>query len=111
MFSAVSITLSTNKLNMINFTTPIEKENLKNCSFRRPTYRFTDHELRERNRNLYLAMLLGNNFHSNARIVFNTFEGYKEVFSTVWATTEKFILLKGGNTIPLEAIAAVDLEQ
>lgn len=53
---------------------------------------------------------MGNNFESRAKIVFNTLDGYKEIFSTVWATTEKFILLKGGNHIPLEAIIHVELE-
>jgi hypothetical protein len=88
----------------------IEKEQLKELSFKKPVYHFTDYELRERNRRLYLAMLLGNNFHSKVRIVFNTIEGYREVFTTVWATTEKFILLKGGSFIPIEAIAYVELE-
>jgi hypothetical protein len=88
----------------------IEREHLNGCAFRKPCYRFTDHQIRERNQRLFLAMLLGNNFSSEARIVFNTLEGYKEVFSTIWATTEKFILLKGGSTIPLEAIAEVELQ-
>ncbi|MCW5907776.1 MAG: hypothetical protein KIS94_07960 [Chitinophagales bacterium] len=95
---------------MNNLAEPIEKERLHHCSFRKPSYRFTDFEIRERNQRLYLAMLLGNNYRSEARIVFNTLEGYKEVLSTIWATTEKFILLKGGNTIPLEAIAEVELQ-
>ncbi|MFN8286836.1 MAG: hypothetical protein U0V74_08805 [Chitinophagales bacterium] len=88
----------------------IEKEQLKECQFKKPVYHFTDYELRERNRRLYLAMLMGNNFHSKVRVIFNTVEGYKEVFTTIWATTEKFILLKGGNFIPLEAIAYVELD-
>lgn len=88
----------------------IEKEQLRDCAFRKPVYHFTDYELRERNRRLYLAMLMGNNFQSKVKIVFNTLEGYREVFSTVWATTEQFILLKGGTHIPLEAIAYVDIE-
>lgn len=95
---------------MNNFAEQIEKEKLRHCTFRKPCYRFTDFEIRERNQRLYLAMLLGNNFRSEARIVFNTIEGYKQVLSTIWATTEKFILLKGGNTIPLEAIAEVELQ-
>lgn len=88
----------------------IEKEQLKECSFRKTVYQPTDHDLRERNRRLYLAMLMGNNFQSKVKIVFNTLEGYKEVFTTVWATTEKFILLKGGNFIPIEAISHVELD-
>ncbi len=88
----------------------IEKEQLRECAFRKPSERSTEHEMRERNRRLYLAMLMGNNFESKAKIVFNTLEGYKEVFTTVWATTEKFILLKGGIHIPIEAIAHVEVE-
>ncbi|MCS6934020.1 MAG: hypothetical protein NZM35_02570 [Chitinophagales bacterium] len=88
----------------------IEKEQLKDCDFRKPVYHFTDYELRERNRRLFLAMLLGNNFQSKVKIVFNTVDGYREVFTTVWATTEKFILLKGGNYIPIDAIAYVSID-
>lgn len=95
---------------MYHLPETIEREHLNGCAFRKPTYRYTDHDIRERNQRLFLAMLLGNNFSSEVRIVFNTLEGYKEVFSTIWATTEKFILLKGGNTIPLEAIAEVELQ-
>lgn len=90
---------------------PITKEELKVCTFSKPAHRVTDFELRKRNQSLYFAMLVGNNFQGQARIIFNTIEGYREVFSTIWATTERFILLKGGSTIPLEAIAGVELEQ
>jgi hypothetical protein len=88
----------------------IEREQLKECAFKKPA-NSDDQELRERNKHLYLAMLMGNNFESKVRIVFNTIEGYREIFTTVWATTEKFILLKGGNYIPLEAIASVEVQQ
>lgn len=88
----------------------IEKEQLKECSFKKPINQATDYDLRERNRRLYLAMLMGNNFQSKVKIVFNTIEGYKEVFTTVWATTEKFILLKGGCFIPIDAITHVELD-
>ncbi len=89
---------------------PIEKERLGHCTFKKPYQRFTDFEIRERNQRLFLAMLLGNNYRSQAKITFNTLEGYKEIFSTIWATTEKFILLKGGTVIPLEAISDVELQ-
>ena len=88
----------------------IEKEQLNTCKFERPVYHYSDHESRERNRKLYLAMLMGNNFHSKVKIVFNTIEGYREIFTTVWATTEKFILLKGGTFIPIDSIAYVELD-
>lgn len=87
----------------------IEKDQLKGCAFKKPADH-DDYELNERNKRLYLAMLMGNNYDSKVRIIFNTIEGYREIFTTVWATTEKFILLKGGSYIPLEAIAKVELE-
>lgn len=94
----------------MTYTETIEKEQLKKCAFSKPNEKFTDYEVRERNRSLYLAMLMGNNFSSHARIVFSTVDGYKEVYSTIWATTERYILLKGGNVIPLEAITSIELE-
>ena len=88
----------------------IEKEQLKECAFKKPAYESSEHDLSERNKNLYLAMLMGNNYESKVKIVFNTLDGYREILTTVWATTEKFILLKGGSHIPLEAIALVELD-
>ena len=88
----------------------IEKDQLKTCTFTTPIY--TDNQERsERNKRLYLAMLMGNNFESKVKIVFNTLEGYREIFTTVWATTEKFVLLQGGSYIPLESIASVEMDQ
>ncbi|HLP19335.1 MAG TPA: hypothetical protein VK174_03505 [Chitinophagales bacterium] len=95
---------------MTNRIRKIEKDQLKECAFQKPNDTHTDFEMRERNRRLYLAMLMGNNYESRVKIVFNTLEGYREIFTTVWATTEKYILLKGGSYIPLEAISYVELE-
>lgn len=83
----------------------IEKEQLKECAFKMPVYHFTDHELRERNRRLYLAMLMGNNFHSKVKIVFNTMEGYKEVFSTgAWPPPKNLFCSRGAILFPLKPL-------
>ncbi len=88
----------------------VDKDQLKDCSFQKPDNNFTDADLAERNRRLYLAMLMGNNYESKVKIVFNTVEGNCEILTVIWATTEKFVLLKGGNSIPLEAIAKVEMD-
>jgi hypothetical protein len=50
------------------------------------------------------AMILGNNDHVKYKIFFTTTEGVKEVETTVWATTEDTITLKGGVIIPIASI-------
>lgn len=107
-----AVKYSTNKLNIMNKPRirKIEKDQLKECAFEKPAASYDDFELRERNRRLYLAMLMGNNFQSKVKIVFNTSEGYREIVTTVWATTEKYILLQGGFNIPIEAISYVEMD-
>ena len=53
----------------------LEKEELVTVSFRKENQHVTDAELRERFKKLYQAMLLGNNFHSKVKIIFNTETG------------------------------------
>jgi hypothetical protein len=50
------------------------------------------------------AMILGNSEHVKYKIFFTTTEGVKEVETTVWATTDDTITLKGGVVIPISAI-------
>ncbi len=88
----------------------VDKDQLKECAFKNLAGMHTEYELAERNRRLYLAMLMGNNFESKVKITFNTLDGYCEVNSVIWATTEKYVLLKGGSCIPLEAIVTVDMD-
>ncbi|MDX1349370.1 MAG: hypothetical protein R3279_03945 [Putridiphycobacter sp.] len=58
---------------------------------------------------LHLATALGNTYHQKVSIIFNSDEGLKEVRTTVWATTEKYILLKKGVFIPVQQIVDVIL--
>lgn len=50
------------------------------------------------------AMLLGNIAKSKVKIIFQTKEGVRQVHTTVWATTQDDIVLKGGRSIPMAAI-------
>lgn len=50
------------------------------------------------------AMLLGNIAKTKVKIIFQTTTGVRQVHTTVWATTQDDIVLKGGRTIPMAAI-------
>lgn len=58
----------------------------------------------ERMAELQKAMILGNNDHVKFKIFFTTTEGVKEVITTVWATTDDAVTLKGGVVIPIASI-------
>jgi hypothetical protein len=58
----------------------------------------------ERKAELEKAMILGNSEHVKYKIFFTTTDGIKEVETTVWATTDDTITLKGGIVIPIAAI-------
>lgn len=63
----------------------------------------------ERKRKLEKAMLLGNGFKGKIRIVFVTEDGDRMVETTVWATTDSSVQLKGDVSIPIHAIRDVIL--
>lgn len=57
---------------------------------------------------LELATRLGNGYRSKVSIVFYTDEGIKRIHTTIWATGENYICLKGGVWLPISHI--LDLE-
>jgi uncharacterized protein (UPF0248 family) len=50
------------------------------------------------------AMLLGNNYKGKVKIIFEDNGGMKQVETTIWSVTEKYVLLKTGMQIPLHRI-------
>ncbi len=68
----------------------------------------TEEERQERKVELQKAMLLGNTDHVKIKIFFMTMEGLKEVETTVWASTDQSVVLKGGISVPLHAISRID---
>lgn len=82
----------------------IEKEDVPKFHF--VTYDVLDtYEARaERMSELEKAMILGNSEHVKYKIFFTTTEGVKEVETTVWATTDDTVTLKGGVVIPIASI-------
>ncbi|MCH8318779.1 MAG: hypothetical protein IIA88_09855 [Bacteroidetes bacterium] len=54
------------------------------------------------------ATILGNSYRHKVKIIFETLKGIKQVDTTIWATTEKNITLKGGVIIPIHCIHKVE---
>ena len=88
----------------ISYPEKIQKEVVVNFHFHKDEVLHTLEEVKLRKYMLERATTLGNAYHAKVRIDFETTDGTKEVDTTIWATTEKHILLKGGVTIPIHCI-------
>ena len=88
----------------LSYPEKIQKEIVVNFHFLKSEALHSDEEVNLRKYMLERATTLGNAYHAKVRIDFETTDGVKEVETTIWATTEKHILLKGGITIPIHCI-------
>ena len=88
----------------------INKSQLKQCNFIKSPEAISQGEQREGNRSLHLNMLLSHKRKSKVRIIFNTAEGYREISTSIWGTTEKLILLNEGSSIPVESVTSIKME-
>lgn len=79
----------------------IEKELVKELSFKQPVTIKQDPELR---RHLDDATRLGNGYHTKVGIIFYDDEGLKRINTTIWATGSRYICLKGGMWLPIDHI-------
>ncbi len=60
--------------------------------------------------NLQRALTLGNLYKSHVLILFYDENGnYMETEATVWAVSEKYIMIKGGTVIPIDSIIDVTI--
>lgn len=86
-------------------TTPlIEKEMIESISFPTGEVLLNEQARTERESLLKKATLLGNLNKFKVKIYFVDSSGEKMVNTTVWAITEKYIVLKAGRLIPRERI-------
>lgn len=85
----------------------VEKEQLASLEFYPEEVLSTDLERQERSRNLYLGMVLGNAYKSKVKIVFKSLSGLNLVDTTIWAATDKNIVLKGGMLLPVSCVLQV----
>jgi len=87
--------------------TEIEKENISNLRFPKEEVLTSKEARKKRNMDLRRASVLGNIDQTKMKIIFKDYFGFKKVNTTVWAHTEKYVVLKGFNVIPLNRILDV----
>ena len=87
-------------------TTPvfIEKENVAKLHFPNTEVLVEAEKIALRKERLLRGAKLGNIDHIKCQIVFEDDQRLKYVSTTIWATMEKNISLKGGITIPINRI-------
>ena len=88
----------------------IEQDDLLKVTFKNDRTMYIQEELKTRDQKLYMAMVMGNNYYENVRILFNTEDGVRELVSRIWARTDKFVVLNGGMFIPIGAVIDIILD-
>ena len=87
--------------------TIVEKENIGGLKFAQREVLSSAEEMKQRNADLLQATRLGNAYHGKIKIIFEAEDGVKQVETTIWATTDKVVTLKGGVHIPIHCIHRV----
>ncbi|MBC7411269.1 MAG: hypothetical protein H7331_02290 [Bacteroidia bacterium] len=82
----------------------VDKETIAELSFPAIEVLITIEEITQRKLDAERATLLGNNEHSKVKITFEDSMNVKQTETTIWGTTDKRIILKGGMVIPLHRI-------
>lgn len=94
--------------NMPTHPTEIHKENVSTLQFPNNDVLMREKDRLVRRGDLIIATTLGNLEHSKVGILFEDIYGVKRVETTIWATTPRNIVLKGGTTIPVHRIHKID---
>lgn len=84
--------------------TIIEKEDIASLKFPATDVLEDDNEIKTRMSEINRALSLGNLEHSKIKIFFEDNESKKIVDTTVWAVTDKNVILKQGVRIPIHRI-------
>jgi hypothetical protein len=66
--------------------------------------------IKNRDQKIFMAMIASNQSKTSARVIFNTEDGAREVRSRVWATTDKYLVLKGWTFIPIHSVIDVVMD-
>ena len=82
----------------------VDKETIAELLFPAIEVLITIEEITQRKLDAERATLLGNNEHSKVKITFEDNMNVKQTETTIWGTTDKRIILKGGMVIPLHRI-------
>ncbi len=90
--------------------TKVDKSEIAHFSFQKNEVLSGPPDRAIRLHNLNRALRLGNGYKRSVLIQFETVAGEPmETEATIWAVTEKYIMLKGGAVIPIRAILNVVL--
>jgi len=84
--------------------TIIEKEIVDSLTFPNQEVLSTPEAIRQRRLFLEKGTILGNNHRVKFKIIFEDDKDIKQVETTIWGTTLKYILLKRGVIIPIHRI-------
>ncbi|MFN4813270.1 MAG: hypothetical protein ACK46S_09745 [Bacteroidota bacterium] len=87
----------------------VSKESIANLSFPANEVLKSREEIKNRMLDLERATTLGNVEQTKIKIIFEDTESIKQVETTIWATTDKRIILKGGVVIPISRIHEVKI--
>lgn len=87
----------------------VQKETVKTSIFPREEVLKNKESAEERRSMLERATILSNLYHNKVKIVFEDRDSSKMVDTTIWATTETAIMLKGGIVIPIHRIHSINL--
>ena len=85
----------------------IEKEDVASLHFPAVDVLSDNEDKKIRAASMQRAILLGNNQKRKVKIIFEDDTSVKKVETTIWAVTEKSILLKGGVFIPIRRIHSI----
>jgi hypothetical protein len=87
----------------------VSKESIAEMQFPSDDVIKNEEQRNARQKDLERATTLGNVEHNKIKIVFEDKDGVKQVETTIWATTDKRIVLKGGVVIPINRIHLVKI--
>lgn len=87
----------------------VNKEEISGFHFPNIPLQRSEQEVNDLVSKLSVATRLGNIEHGKIKIIFQDDEGVKEVRTTIWATGEKFVVLKKGVIIPINRIIDVKI--
>ena len=87
----------------------VQKEEISKLLFPKQEVLKSKEEIKVRRNELERATTLGNAERGKIKIIFEDSEGVKKVETTIWATTEQNIVLKGGVFIPIHRIHQINI--
>jgi hypothetical protein len=85
----------------------IPKESVNEYTFIKNEVLASTNDIRQRKIDLNRALILGNAYRRKVKIIFETTKGLCQVETTIWAVTEKNVILKGGKIIPITTVHKV----